>query len=254
MEILRKIKYFILNIFYNAPRVLFINFYKYCIVSIRVNDPKKIPRNSSAIFAFNHSTGADPIIVLGALKRKIYFLTDSDRFRTKFTDYFFRKFTNSIPIFKSEFIKNIKSFKEMFSISKNRKIFFGVFPEGNLFKDGSFSKFHDGAAYLSFKTKIPIIPVYIHNIHKGPKPGTWCDRQPICEGIYSLFSNFFRKIYVFIGDPINPVAEEIYTDFKEFTDKKSYKKIVKKLTDELEKEFIQLKEEAGEKDSGLSHR
>lgn len=244
MRILKKIKDFLLNILYNAPRVLFINFYKYCVVRIKVHSLKKIPEDSSAIFAFNHTTGSDPIIVLGALKKKIYFLADSDRFRTKFTNFFFRKFTNSIPVFKNEFVKNLNSFKEIFSISKNKKIFFGIFPEGNLIKNDKFGKFKNGAAYLSYKTKLPIIPVYIHNIHKGPKPGTWCDRNPICEGIYSLFSNAFRKINIFIGEPINPVAEEIYKDFKEFTDKNSYKRIIERITEELEKEFLQLKEEA----------
>ncbi len=244
ISILIKIKNFLLNILYNTPRILFINFYKYCVVKIRVFDPKKIPKDSSAIFAFNHTTGADPIIVLGALKRKIYFLADSDRFRSRFTDFFFRKFTNSIPLFKKEFTKNIKSFKEIFDISKNKKIFFGIFPEGELRKNGKFGKFRDGAAYLSYKTKLPIIPVYIHNIHKGPNPNTWCGKNPICEGIYSLFSNAFRKINVFIGQPINPIAEEIYKDFKELTDKKSYKKLIEKLTSRLESEFLQLKEEA----------
>ena len=108
MRILRRIKNRILIIFYNIPRFLFISFYKYCVVRIRVFDPKKIPKENSAIFAFNHTTGADPIIVLGAIKRKIYFLTDSDRFKTKFTEFFFRKFTNSIPVFKNEIEKNIK--------------------------------------------------------------------------------------------------------------------------------------------------
>ena len=135
MRILRRIKNRILIIFYNIPRFLFISFYKYCVVRIRVFDPKKIPKENSAIFAFNHTTGADPIIVLGAIKRKIYFLTDSDRFKTKFTEFFFRKFTNSIPVFKNEIEKNIKSFKELFSISKGKRIFFGVFPEGNLIKN-----------------------------------------------------------------------------------------------------------------------
>jgi 1-acyl-sn-glycerol-3-phosphate acyltransferase len=244
MKILKKIKSFILIFLYNTPRILFINFYKYCVVRIKVYSPKKIPKNNSAIFAFNHTTGADPIIVLGAIRRKIYFLADSDRFRTRFTDFFFRKFTNSIPVFKKEFAKNIKSFKEAFGISKDKKIFFGIFPEGDLVKSGTFGKFRDGAAYLSYKTKIPIIPVYIHNIHKGPKPGTCCDRNPICEGIYSLFSNMFRRINIFIGDPINPVAEQIYDDLKEIASKNAYKEIIDKITAELEKEFDELKNDA----------
>ena len=232
-----------LNFIYNFPRVLLINSYK-LFTRIRVIDPKKIPKEKSAIFAFNHTTGADPIIALGALKKKLYFIADSDRFRTRFTNFFFRKFTNSIPVFKKEFLKNTGSFKELISLSMQNKIFFGIFPEGTLVKKGLFGKFHSGAAYLSYKTKIPIIPVYIHNIHRGPKPGSRCDKNPILEGTCSLLLNTFRRINVFIGAPIEPVAENILADIKELADKKSYKTIIENITLKLEEEFRELKKEA----------
>ncbi len=244
MKILQTIKEILLNILYNTPRFLFINFYRLCVVRINVVNKKKLSGKNSGIFTFNHTTGADPIIVLGALRKKIYFIADSDRFKTRFTDFFFRKFTNSIPIFKTEFLKNINSFRELFSIAKDKKTFFGIFPEGNLNKNNNFGKFHNGAAYLSYKTKLPIIPVYIHNIHKGPAPDSKCGKNPVMEGVYSLFSNTFRKIHVFIGEPIDPVAENIFSDFMEMTDKNSYKKIISRVTKRLENEFAKLKNEA----------
>ena len=244
MKILLKIKGVLLNILYNTPRFLFINFYRLCVVRINVINKKELTGKNSAIFTFNHTTGADPIIVLGALRKKIYFIADSERFKTKFTDFFFRKFTNSVPVFKTEFLKNISSFRELFSIAKEKRIFFGIFPEGNLNKNNMFGKFHNGAAYLSYKTKLPIIPVYIHNIHKGPAPDSKCSKNPVMEGIYSLFSNTFRKIHVFIGEPIDPVADNIFSDFIEMTDKNSYKKILIRITSKLENEFIKLKNEA----------
>jgi 1-acyl-sn-glycerol-3-phosphate acyltransferase len=258
MKILRKIKEVLLNILYNTPRFLFINFYRLCIVRINVINKKEIAGKNSAIFTFNHTTGADPIIVLGALRKKIYFIADSDRFKTKFTDFFFRKFTNSIPVFKKEFLKNINSFRELFLIAKEKKIFFGIFPEGSLNKNNMFGKFHNGAAYLSYKTKLPIIPVYIHNIHKGPAPDSKFGKNPVMEGIYSLFSNTFRKIHVFIGEPIDPVAENIFTDFMEMADKNSYKIILNRITSRLENEFVKLKNEAdgliGTKENFYSER
>jgi 1-acyl-sn-glycerol-3-phosphate acyltransferase len=231
------------NGFYDLPRILIINFYR-LFVWIRVINPKKIPYNKSAIFACNHTTGADPLIVLGALRKKIVFVTDSDRFSNRFTSFFFRKFTNSIPIFKEQFNKNIKSFKELFSISGNKKVFFGIFPEGELFKHDKFGKFRGGAAYLSYKTKLPIIPVYLHNLSKGPGEKTWLGRHPTAEGIASLFMNTFRKVHVFIGEPIDPVAENIIEDLKELADKNSYKKAIQQITLDLEEEFEELRKEA----------
>jgi len=244
MKVLRKIKEFFLNILYNTPRFLFINFYRLCVVRINVVNKKQLSGKNSGIFTFNHTTGADPIIVLGALRKKIYFIADSDRFKTKFTDFFFRKFTNSVPIFKKEFLKNINSFRELFLIAKEKKIYFGIFPEGNLNKNNMFGKFHNGAAYLSYKTKLPIIPVYIYNIHKGAGKDSKCGKNPVMEGIYSLFSNTFRKIHVFIGEPIDPVAEDIFSDLMQVADKNSYKKILGKITSKLENEFVKLKNEA----------
>jgi len=244
MKDLQKTKEVLLKILYNTPRFLFINFYRLCVVRIRVINVKKIPDKTSAIFTFNHTTGADPIIVLGAIRKKIYFIADSDRFKTKFTDFFFRKFTNSVPVFKKEFLKNINSFRELFLIAKEKRIFFGIFPEGNLNKNNMFGKFKNGAAYLSYKTKLPIIPVYIHNIHKGPDPDSKCGKNPVMEGIYSLFSNTFRKIHVFIGEPIDPTAENIISGFMEIADKNSYKNILNSITSRLENEFVKLKNEA----------
>jgi 1-acyl-sn-glycerol-3-phosphate acyltransferase len=231
------------NGFYDLPRILIINFYR-LFVWIRVINPKKILYNKSAIFACNHTTGADPLIVLGALRKKIVFVTDSERFSNRFTSFFFRKFTNSIPIFKEQFNKNIKSFKELFSISGNKKVFFGIFPEGELYKHDKFGKFRGGAAYLSYKTKLPIIPVYLHNLSKGPGEKTWLGRHPTAEGITSLFMNTFRKVHVFIGEPINPVAENIMEDLKELADKNAYKKAIQQITQELEEEFEELRIEA----------
>jgi len=235
----------ILNGFYNLPRILIINFYR-LFIRIRVINAKKIPGDKSAIFAFNHTTGADPLIALGALRKKIIFVTDSDRFSNRFTTFFFRKFTNSIPIFKEQLNKNIKSFKELFSASGNKKVFFGIFPEGELYKNDKFGKFRGGTAYLSYKTKLPIIPVYLHNLSKGPGENTWLGRHPVAEGVMSLLMNTFRRVHVFIGEPIDPVAENIMEDLKELADKNAYKKAIQLITLELEEEFQELRLEADE--------
>jgi 1-acyl-sn-glycerol-3-phosphate acyltransferase len=243
MKILKLIGNKIANAFYSLPRVLFINFYR-SFLRIRITNQKKIPNGHAVIFAFNHTTGADPIIALGALRRKIHFLADSGRFTNSFTAFFMRKFANSTPVFQKEARKNIKSFKELLLISSNKKVSFGIFPEGDLFKKGKFGKFHDGAAYLSFKTKIPIVPVYMHNVSLGPTNESWVGRHPVFEGIASLFMNTYRRIHVFIGDPIDPIAENIMEELSDLTDKNEYKKIIDKITEELKKEFLELKEEA----------
>jgi 1-acyl-sn-glycerol-3-phosphate acyltransferase len=242
---MKKLKIFsgrISELFYNIPRFLLIHSYRLCI-SIRIFNPKKMPEGKPVIFAFNHTTGADPIIVLGALRKKIYFVAASSNFKNKFTNFFMRRFGNSIPVFKDQFSKNIKSFKELFVISKKNKVFLGIFPEGELNRGKSFKNFKGGTAYLSFKTKLPIIPVYIHNL-RGPNEKSWFGRNDVPEGILSLVMNTFRRINLFIGEPIDPMAENIVEDLKEITDKNVYKKAIEIINNELEKEFCKLRDEA----------
>lgn len=231
------------DFFYSIPRILFINFYK-LFTRTRVFNTKRLPRDKSVILAINHTADADPIILLAAIKRRICFIAESENFSNWLTRFFMRKFANCVPVFKEQFSKNIKSFKELFKISKSKNVFFGIFPEGVLNKKNGFKNFQKGAAYLSYKTKLPIIPVYVHNTNRGPESEKWIWTNRITRGIISLIMNTFRKIHIFIGEPINPIAENIIEEFKDFTKPGTYKKIINNINDALEEEFLELKSEA----------
>ncbi len=235
----------ILDFFYSIPRILFINFFK-LFVRIRVFNIKNIPKDKSAILAINHTTGADPIVLLGAVGKKIHFIVSAKNFSTRFTAFFMRKFSSSLPIYKECSAKNTSTFKELFLISKKYRVLFGIFPEGNLNKNGNLAQFHKGAAYLSFKTGLPIIPVYLHNLRKGVKPESFIARSNVAEGIISIIANTFQKINIFVGDPINLTAEMIEADFKGPTDVKNYKSTISQINETLSEEFSELEEKADE--------
>lgn len=246
----KKIFEFLKNIFYKSPKVLFINFYG-LILRKKIFNIKRLPADGPAILAINHTTGADPIIILASLKKKIIFLADSKCFETRITNIFFRKFTNSIPVFKKQFMKNIQSFKEIFNVfniakNKDRKknIFLGIFPEGKLNKENKLNEFFKGAAYLSYKMKLPIIPVYMSNVFKGSSKRNWLIKRPVIEGLLTIFFNAFKKIHIFIGNPIDPIADNIIKDFDDLTDKNTYKSIIKEINSALNKEFFKLEIEA----------
>jgi 1-acyl-sn-glycerol-3-phosphate acyltransferase len=231
------------DFFYNLPRILFINFYK-LFTRTRIFNKKRLPENSSVILAINHSSDADPIIVLSALRKKIYFFAESENFENWISNFFMRKFANCIPVFKSQFTKNVKSFKELFSISNNKNVFFGIFPEGRINKEVNLHQFQKGAAYFSYKTKFPIVPIYLHNTNKGSESKRWIYTFRITKGIISLVINTFRIINIFIGEPIDPTAENIVKDFEDLTDKKAYKSIIENINSAIKEEFLELKIEA----------
>jgi len=231
------------DFFYGIPRILFINFYK-IFSRARVINPKKLPSDKSVILAINHTVDADPIILLSAIRKKIFFIAESENFGNWISSFFMRKFANCVPVFKKQSFKNIKSFKELFNISKNKNVFFGIFPEGMLNKKGGFKDFYKGAAYFSYKTKLPIIPVYMHNTNISPESKKWVWKNRISRGIISIIINSFRKIHIFIGNPIDPIAESVMQEFKDFTDPGARKKVVNSINEALKKEFLELVDEA----------
>jgi len=243
MKIIKDLMKKISDFFYSIPRILFINFYK-LFTRAKVFNTKRLPGDKSVILAINHTADADSIILLAAIKKKICFIAESENFGNWLTNFFMRKFANCVPVFTKQFSKNIKSFKELFNISKNKNVFFGIFPEGMLNKKAGFKPFYKGAAYFSYKTKLPIIPIYIHNLNRGPDSKKWVWTNRITRGIISIIMNACRKINIFIGEPINPTAENIIEDFKDFTDPGTYKKIINNINEVLEKEFLELESEA----------
>ncbi|MCL4384756.1 MAG: 1-acyl-sn-glycerol-3-phosphate acyltransferase [Cyanobacteria bacterium] len=237
---MKKIKDF----FYALPRIIVVNLYN-LIIRLKVFNYSRIPVNEQVIFAINHVTGADPIILMAALRKKIVFFAISNDFKTKFTNFFFRKVGNAVPVFQENFFKNFGSFKELMGIKGKKGINFAIFPEGKLNKTDIYDDFKKGAAYFAYKTKLKIIPVYMQGI-RGLKAGTKLERNEVTEGIMALILNLFRKINIFVGNPIDPIAENIIKDFSDIGDKKNYKAIVERIHKEMQENFQDLQNEANE--------
>lgn len=233
------------DFFFSIPRIVVINSYK-LVVRIRVFNRQRLPEGKPFILAINHVTGADPLIILGGIKKKITFLAGSGNFTNVVSNFFMRRCANAVPVFKEKTIKNVNTFKEIFDISKDTKTVFGIFPEGSLNKKDGFKKFHKGVAYLSYKMKMPILPVYISDIRKGFGKNRLLGRFVVLEGISAIFLNFFNKVNVFIGNPIDPIAENIIKDFRDLKDKTSIKEMTEDINDALSDEFLSLKQEADE--------
>lgn len=232
------------DFFYALPRITVVNLYK-LIVRIKVFNYARIPANEQVIFAINHVTGADPIIIMAGLKKKLIFFAISKDFKTKFTNFFFRKVGNAIPVFQENFFKNFGSFKELIENRNKKGVNFAVFPEGKLNKTDVYKEFKKGAAYFAYKTKLRIVPVYIQGV-RGLKAGTKLEENDVAEGIMALILNLFKRINIFIGNPIDPIAENIIKDFKQLEDEKGYRDIVDEIHEEMEKGFWELQDEAHE--------
>ena len=135
---------------------------------------------SPVIFAVNHTSEIDPIIVTSALPPLSSFLP---MYYTSLEKNFYKKYGIRAKIFYGGLffkawgaypvqrgIKNYEtSLKYHVDILENKKGSVCFFPEGGITKDGNLQEFKGGVAYLAHRTKTPIVPVHISGIYKISK-------------------------------------------------------------------------------------
>lgn len=149
-----------------------------------------------AIFASNHSSELDPILLPASLPffsrfSPIFYTSKSKEYyrnsgwRQNFYGGFFFKIWGAHPVYSGlkDYEKALENHIEL--LKHNKSLF--VFPEGRITRDGMIQPARGGIAYLSEISGKPIVPVRI-------------------EGIYNMrVGDFFRrknKIIFKIGKPI----------------------------------------------------
>ncbi|MEK7558595.1 MAG: lysophospholipid acyltransferase family protein [Patescibacteria group bacterium] len=150
------------------------------------------------IFASNHASELDPILVTAAMPffsplLPIFYVAKKGEFYKKdgplgliYGGVFF-KLWGAYPV--REGLKNYKlSLNIHLEMLKEKKCLL-IFPEGKITKDGNIGSAHGGIGYLAYATKSKVVPVAIQgNFHLTQKD----------------FFSRKRKIIITIGAPINP--------------------------------------------------
>lgn len=187
----------------NILKELFIQFYRF-LIKLKINGASDFA-TGGLIIAINHKTGVDPIAVQAALKRRIFFATDGLWFKNWFGRFFFGKLCDGIPVYNKLGVENLPGMRRCLELLRNG-FTVGFFPEGTLVRGKPIGEIRNGVAYLSIKSGVPIIPVYIHAPIMGPYPGDVVGSGSIYEGVISVFGNLFHQITVSIGEPLFPIT------------------------------------------------
>ncbi len=177
-----------------------------------------------ALIAANHASYLDPPIVAVSFPEEIHFLARESLFTVPFLGTLIRNL-NSHPI--SRQASDVKIFKEIFSLLElGDKVL--LFPEGNRSKDGEIMPFKPGLGFLAWKSKCPVIPVYIKGSFRA-------------FNRYRKWPRLFVPITCVIGSPI-------YSTEFEGIDKRE---ALEKITDKTFQSIIALKKwlESGAKNS-----
>jgi len=224
-------------LFQNIPKALFSQFYR-CLIKLKINSVSSdyFANHKPLILAINHKTGVDPIAVLAAFKRRIFFATDGTWFNNWFGRFFFSKLCDGIPVYNKQGAENIPGLKRCLELLRQGFIV-GFFPEGTLVRNKPIGQIRNGAAYLSLKSGVPIVPVYIKAQVMGPYPGEEVGSASIYEGVISVFGNLFHQIIISIGEPVLPETDQDQLPKVESA-------LIKKINQKLYDRFLKLVKEA----------
>jgi long-chain acyl-CoA synthetase len=168
---------------------------------IKVTGLEKIPLNSAVIFAPNHQSVLDGLVLSAIFKRRIrkrtYFFAKDRNFNSRFK----RFFADRANVILLNINKNLKETLQQMAAIADAGNNVVVFPEGARSRDGKIMKFKKTFAIVSKELSVPIVPVTI-------------------DGTFNLFSmgSFIPKpgkIKIRFHDPIKP-------------GKKTYEEIVEK--------------------------
>lgn len=141
---------------------------------------KKI--KSGFILISNHTSNWDPVILGDAIRgRHVVYMAKEELFSNRVAAFFLRQL-HAIPL--SRGAGDVTAVKTALRVLRDGNIL-GIFPEGTRTKSGRIEEFENGAALLSLRADVPVLPAYI-------------------QGGY----RFLRRVTVWFGEPI--YLREIY--------------------------------------------
>ena len=202
---------------------MFYNFIKYMskilmllIVKLEFIDKNKIPREGQIVFASNHVSLWDPVILGVFLTRQVHFIAKEELFNVFFLGFIMRK-VGAIPIKRGQ--ADRKAIKESINYLQKGEALC-IFPEGKRNIGKELGSFLAGTSLISIKGNAPIIPVAIIGTNNILKKG------------------LRTKVKIVIGDLI---------EVEEYHNKKLSSVQVESVTKDLENEVRRLIYENKEK-------
>lgn len=174
---------------------------------IKVIGMENLPKEGAALVCPNHVHALDTVIVVVHANRKINVLAKEELFESRFLRFLAKVF-GVYPVKQNS--ADLSAIKTSLKLLKNHELLL-IYPEGtrNGMERGVPVK--NGPMTIAIKAGVPIVPVGI-------------------KGSFKAFS----KIRINIGKPMY---------FNEYKDKVNDKEVVSKLTEDLMKEIVRLRDE-----------
>lgn len=124
---------------------------------IKTIGKKNVPEQGGAIFAVNHRSNWDPVIVAMTSPRRMSFMAKSELFKNKLFGALLRRL-GAFPVHRGK--GDIGAIKTALSILKGGEIMI-IFPEGKRVRDGEKTDIKPGVAMIATHAKVPVVPVSV---------------------------------------------------------------------------------------------
>ena len=173
----------------------------------KVVEKENLPKDTAAIICPNHVHALDSAVIIAMNKRKINVLAKEELFKNKFLRFIADLF-GIYPVKPNS--KSMESIKISLKLLKKKELLM-IFPEGTRNGMAKGVEPKDGSIKLAIKANVPIIPVGV-------------------QGNFKIF----RKVKVNIGEPIY---------YSEYKDEINNKELLDKLTEDLMKKIVELRDE-----------
>ncbi|MDR3331006.1 MAG: 1-acyl-sn-glycerol-3-phosphate acyltransferase [Synergistaceae bacterium] len=141
---------------------------------LEVRGTANIQANVPIILASNHASNADPPLIGGAYPGRLRYIAKESLFRVPVLGFFIRAL-GAIPVSREDSQRAGAVMKLMLDRLKDGESIL-IFPEGTRSGDGRLKPLEGGAALLSVKSGVPILPVYISGSHRFCPKGSLLPR------------------------------------------------------------------------------
>jgi 1-acyl-sn-glycerol-3-phosphate acyltransferase len=160
---------------YNFGRFVF-SLYLKVLYRLKIHNAERIPRRKPFIICSNHIYWLDPLAVAAAFPAsyKIHFMAKKEIFSNIFFSYILKK-AHAFPVNRQD--ADYSAVKKAYQLLKEGQVL-GLFPEGSRSKNGEIQKAYNGAALISVRSGVPILPIAI-------------------AGPYGIF----KPVHIYIGPP-----------------------------------------------------
>ncbi|NLY45258.1 MAG: 1-acyl-sn-glycerol-3-phosphate acyltransferase [Tissierella sp.] len=161
--------------FYSVVRTIakfiLIPFYR-----IKVYGRENIPLDGRLVVCSNHASNWDPIFISIAFPRQISWMGKKELFKNDVIAYLLKKLT-VFPVDRDG--SDVGAIKNALKVLKAENTL-GLFPEGTRVKSMDLNNAKSGVALLGYKSKAPILPIFIESNYK-----------------------MFNRVNLYIGKPVD---------------------------------------------------